>query len=164
MYDFCFRLKHLLVGILYAIPTSPFILKKWFFHLPLIFRSEDPCIISMTITCFHDDCILFEKSSGTFLYFIWKTLRHFSLKLPLHSSNWLTIPRTEMKLGAHVCYIVSMTTTTTNSLRHFCLKLLLHSSNLLTAAHMEVQHGMHIISMWTTGIFSAPFRRDSIVR
>ncbi|CAI8031924.1 hypothetical protein GBAR_LOCUS18081 [Geodia barretti] len=27
----------------------------------------------------------------------------------------------EVKLGAHVYYIVSMTTTTTNSLRHFSL-------------------------------------------
>ncbi|CAI7991087.1 hypothetical protein GBAR_LOCUS623 [Geodia barretti] len=60
----------------------------------------------------------------------------------------------EVKLCAQVDYIVSMTTTTTNSLRHFSLKLLLHSSNLLTAAHMEMKHGMHIISMTTTGIFS----------
>ncbi|CAI8002532.1 hypothetical protein GBAR_LOCUS3417 [Geodia barretti] len=60
----------------------------------------------------------------------------------------------EVKLGAHVCNIVSMTTTTTNSLRHFSLKFLLHSSNLLTAAHMEMKHGMHIVSMMTTGIFS----------
>ncbi|CAI8046736.1 hypothetical protein GBAR_LOCUS25841, partial [Geodia barretti] len=56
----------------------------------------------------------------------------------------------EVKLGAHVYYIVSMTTTTTNSLRYFCLKLLLHSSNLLTAAHLEMKHCMHIISMTTT--------------
>ncbi|CAI8031923.1 hypothetical protein GBAR_LOCUS18081, partial [Geodia barretti] len=59
------------------------------------------------------------------------SLRHFSLKLLLHSSNSLTVPRMEMKLVTHVCNIVSMTTTTTKSLRHFSLKLLLHSSNLL---------------------------------
>ena len=46
-------------------------------------------IISMTITCFHDDCILFEKASGN------------SLKLLLHSSNLLTVVRIEMKLGTH---------------------------------------------------------------
>ena len=65
-------------------------------------------IISIMITCFHDDCILFEKASG-------------SLKLLLHSSNMLTVARMEVKLGAHVFYIVSMTTTTTKSLRNFSL-------------------------------------------
>ena len=65
-------------------------------------------IISIMITCFHDDCILFEKASG-------------SLKLLLHSSNMLTVARMEVKLGAHVFYIVSMTTTTTKSLRDFSL-------------------------------------------
>ena len=59
----------------------------------------------------------------------------------------------EIKLGTHVCNIVSMTTITTNSLRHFSLKLLLHSSNLLMSAHMEMKHGMRIISVTTTGIF-----------
>ena len=62
-------------------------------------------IISMMITCFHDDCILFGKASG-------------SLN---HSSNMLTVARMEVKLGAHVFYIVSMTTTTTKSLRNFSL-------------------------------------------
>ena len=47
-----------------------------------------------------------------------------------------------VKLGAHVYYIVSMTTTTTNSLRHFSLKLLPHFSNLLTVARMEVKLGV----------------------
>ena len=58
----------------------------------------------------------------------------------------------EVKLGAHVCNIVSTTTTTTNSLRHFSLKLLLHSSNLLTVPRMEVKLGAHvyyIVSMMT---------------
>ncbi|CAI8041208.1 hypothetical protein GBAR_LOCUS22917, partial [Geodia barretti] len=99
-------------------------------------------IISMTITCFHDDSILFEKS-----------LRQFSLTPLLHSSNLLTVARMEVKLGAHVYYIVSMTTTTTNSLRHFSLKLLLHSSNSLTVPRMEMKLGTHvcnIVSMTTT--------------
>ena len=58
-----------------------------------------------------------------------------------------------VKLGVHVYYIVSMTTTTTNSLGHFSLKLLLHSSNSLTVPHMEMKLGTHacnIISMTTT--------------
>ena len=59
--------------------------------------------------------------------------------LLLHFSNLLTVAHMEVKLGAHVYYIVSMTTTTTNSLGHFSLKLLLHSSNLLTVARMEVK-------------------------
>ena len=37
MYDFCFQPKHLSCWypffIIYTIPTSPLILKKWFFHL-----------------------------------------------------------------------------------------------------------------------------------
>ena len=97
-------------------------------------------IISITMTCFHDDRILFEKSSGD------------SLKLLLHSSNLLTVARMEVKLGAHVYYIVSMATTTTNSLRHFSLKLLLHSSNLLTVALVEMKLGQNaydIVSMTT---------------
>ena len=44
-----------------------------------------------------------------------------SIKLLLHSSNLLTVAHMEVKLGAHVYYIVSMTTTTTNSLRQFSL-------------------------------------------
>ena len=44
----------------------------------------------------------------------------------------------EVKLGVHVYYIVSMTTT---SLRHFSLKLLLHSSNSLKVARMEMKLG-----------------------
>ena len=71
----------------------------------------------------------------------------FSLILLLHSSKSLTVPRMEMKLGTHMCNIVSMTTT--NSLRY----LVIHSSNLLTAAHMEMKLGTHayyIISMTTT--------------
>ena len=82
-----------------------------------------------------------------------KSLRQFSLKLLLHSSNLLIVAHMEVKLGAHVYYIVSMTTTTTTSLRHFSLKLLLHSSNLLTVARMEVKLGAHvyyIVSMATT--------------
>ena len=56
----------------------------------------------------------------------------------------------EVKLGAHVYYIFSMTTTTTNSVRHFSFNLLLHSS---TVARMEVTLGayvVYIISMTTT--------------
>ena len=53
----------------------------------------------MTITCFHDDCILFERASGNF------PLNYFS-------SNLLTVTRMDVKLGA---YIVSMTTKTTNT-------------------------------------------------
>ena len=61
----------------------------------------------------------------------------------------------EVKLGAHVYYIVSMTTTTTNSLRHFSLKLLLHSSNSNSpmVARIEMKPGMYayyIISMTIT--------------
>ena len=59
----------------------------------------------------------------------------------------------EVKLGAHVYYIVSMVTTSTNSLRHFSLKLRLVSPSLLTVAHMEVKLGAHvyyIVSMVTT--------------
>ena len=59
----------------------------------------------------------------------------------------------EVKLGAHVYYIVSMTTTTTNSLRHFSLKLLLHFSNFPMVARIEVKLGMYtyyIISMMIT--------------
>ena len=63
----------------------------------------------------------------------------------LHSSNLLIVERMEVKLGAHVYYIVSMTTTTTNSLRHLSLKLLLHSSNLLTVERMEVKLGAHVL-------------------
>ena len=86
-------------------------------------------IISTTITCFHDDRILFEKAPGAI-----------SLKILLHSSNLLTVARMEVKLGVHV---YSMTTTTSNSLKHFCLKVLLHSSNFLTVACMEVKLGRH---------------------
>ena len=82
------------------------------------------------------------------------SVRHFSLKLLLHSSNSLTVLRMEMKLGTHVCNIVSITITTTNSLRHFSLKLLLRSSNFLTASYMEMKHGMHIISVTTRHFFS----------
>ena len=64
----------------------------------------------------------------------------------IHSSNSLTVERMEVKLGAHVYYIVSMTTTITNSLRHFSLKLLLHSSNLLTVARVEVKLGVHVFT------------------
>ena len=38
-----------------------------------------------------------------------------------HSSNLLSVARLEVKLGAHVYYIVYMTTTTTNFFRHFSL-------------------------------------------
>ena len=99
-------------------------------------------IISMTITCFRDDHILFERS-----------LRQFSLTPLLQSSNLLIVAHMEMKLGTSVCNIVSMTTTTTNSVRHFSLKLLLHSSSLLFVALMEVKLGAHvyyIVSMTTT--------------
>ena len=56
----------------------------------------------------------------------------------------------EVKLGAQVYYIFSMTTTTTNSLRHFSVKLLLHS---LTVPRMEIKlstNACNIISMRTT--------------
>ena len=83
-----------------------------------------------------------EVKLGAHVYYIvsmttstTNSLRHFSLKLLLHSSNSLTVARMDVKLGAHVYYIVSMTTTTTNSLRHFSLKLLPHFSNLLTSTH-----------------------------
>ena len=82
-------------------------------------------IISMTITCFRHDHILFERS-----------LRQFSLTPLLQSSNLLIVAHMGMKLGTSVCNIVSMTTTTTNSVRHFSLKLLLHSSSLLFVALM----------------------------
>ena len=58
----------------------------------------------------------------------------------------------EVKLGAHVYAIVSMTTT---SLGHFSLELFLHTSNLLTLARMEVKLGAHvyaIVSMTTTSL------------
>ena len=67
-----------------------------------------------------------NKSLGSAMFpqIIWAR-QWYSLKLLLHSSNSLTVPRMEMKLGMHVYYIVSKTT---DSLRHFSLKLLLHSS------------------------------------
>ena len=77
--------------------------------------------IVMKITCFHDDRILFEKGSGNVL----------------HSLNILIVARMEVKIGSHVYYIVSMTTTTTNSL--------LHSS--LTVERMEVKLGAHMYYM-----------------
>ena len=74
-----------------------------------------------------------------------------SLKLLLHSSNLLTVAPMEVKLGAHVYYIVSMMTTTTNSLRHFSLKLHLHSSNSLIVARMKLDaHVYCIVSVTTT--------------
>ena len=81
------------------------------------------------------------KITGPTAYIMLPTLKR--LKLLLHSSNLLTVARMEVKLGAHVYYIVSMTTTTTNSLRHFSLKLLLRSSHLLTVARMEVRLGTY---------------------
>ena len=56
----------------------------------------------------------------------------------------------EVKLGAHVYYIVSMTITTTNSLRHLSLKILLHSSNLLTVALMEMKLGTNVYDIVST--------------
>ena len=100
---------------------------------------------------FHDDYMFPWRP-----HIVWKSLGQFSLKLLLHSSDLLTVTRMEVKLGAHVYYIVSMTTITRNSLRQYTLKLLLHSSNLLTAAHREMMLGTHayyIISMTTTSIF-----------
>ena len=67
-------------------------------------------------------------------------------------TNSLTVAREEVKLGVHVYYIVSMTTTT-NSLRLFSLKFLLHSSNSLKVPRTEMKLGTHafnIISMTTT--------------
>ena len=81
-------------------------------------------IISMTITCFHDDRLLLEKSHAIFIK---------------NSSNSLTVARMEVKLGAHVYYIVSMTTTT-NSLRH---KILLHSTNFPMLACIEMKLSMY---------------------
>ena len=52
-------------------------------------------IISMTITCFHDDHILFEKPQAIFF----KTTS--SLLKPANCSSH------ESELGAHVYYIVS---------------------------------------------------------
>ena len=45
--------------------------------------------ISMTITCFHGERILFEKASGKLLL------------LNIHSSNLLSVAHMEMKLGTH---------------------------------------------------------------
>ena len=47
-------------------------------------------IISMTITCFQDDRILFEKAPGNFI--------------KITSSNSLTVACMEVKLGAHVSF------------------------------------------------------------
>ena len=77
-------------------------------------------------------------------YIISMTITCFQAKLFLHSSNLLTVAGMEVELGAHMYYIVSITTTTTNSLRHFSLKILLRSSNSLTVARMEVKHGTHV--------------------
>ena len=38
-------------------------------------------------------------------------LRHFSLKILLHSSNFPMVARIEMKLGTYAYYIISMTIT-----------------------------------------------------
>ena len=67
---------------------------------------------------FHDDYMFPWRP-----HIVRKSLRQISSKLLLHSSNLLTVARMEVKLGAHVYYIVFKTTTTTNSLRHFSLKL-----------------------------------------
>ena len=66
-----------------------------------------------------------------------KSLRQFFFKLLLHSSNLLSIAHMEVKFCAHVYYIVSMTTTTTNSLRHLSLKF---TSSLLKLANCST-HG-----------------------
>ena len=67
------------------------------------------CIISMTITCFHDDRILFEMPQ-TILF---KTIYFFTPQ-----TCYITVARMEVKLVVYVYYIVFMTTTTTNSPRH----------------------------------------------
>ena len=56
--------------------------------------------IPMTISCFHDDCILFEKPQAIFF------------------SSLIKLANCSVKLGVHVYYIVSMTTTTTNNFSH----------------------------------------------
>ena len=46
-----------------------------------------------------------------------------------------------MKLGTHVYFSVSMTTTNKNGLGHFSLQLLLHFSKLQTIQYMKVKNG-----------------------
>ena len=80
------------------------------------------------------------------------SLRQFSLKSLLHFSNLPTMVLMEMKLCAHMYFIVSMTTVNKNSLRDFPLKLLLHFSNLQTMQCMELKLGTHVylnVSMTT---------------
>ena len=71
--------------------------------------------------------------------------RHFSLKILLHSSNLLTVARMEVKLGVHVYYIVSMTTTTPNSLRHF---------SKITSSLLKLSNGSTYIGMYAYYIIS----------
>ena len=76
----------------------------------------------------------------------------FLLLLP-HSSNSLTVPRMEMKLGTHACNIISMTTTLfEQQIGSGNCQLLLHFSNSLKVPCIEMKLGMHacyIISMTT---------------
>ena len=99
-----------------------------------------------------------EVKLGMYAYYHFRDdyMTAYCLKMPqaifFKTTSSLLIARIEVKLGADMYYIVSMTTTITNSLREFSLKLILHSSNLLTVARMEVKLGTHayyIISMTT---------------
>ena len=110
-------------------------------------------IIPMTILCFHDDRILFEKASTN-------SLRHVSLKSLLRSSNSPMVARIEVGMYTYVLYhshdnymFPWRTHFVWKSLREFSLKPLLHSSNLVIVARMEVKLGAHvycIVSMTTT--------------
>ena len=95
----------------------------------------------MTITCFHDNYILFEIASGI----------HFS-------SDLLMLTHMGMKFGTHACYFMSMTTTsfhdnhisrkTTNSFRN--LPSLLKLANGSTHGDETCMHAYDIVSMTTT--------------
>ena len=112
-------------------------------------------IISMAITCFHDNRILFEKPH--FLY--------------LHSSNLLTVSRMEVKLGTHAHYHDNSMRTTycSNSFRHFSSNLVYNGSThgdetwyacVLHHFHDKFMFPWRPHIVWTT---SNSFRHSSVL-
>ena len=94
-------------------------------------------IISMTITCFHDDRIMFVEA----IFFKTTLLLKLANCSTHGGETWYT------------CIIHRFHDNHNNKIIASVTKLLLHFSNLLTVARMEVKHGTHvyyIVSMMTT--------------
>ena len=81
--------------------------------------------------------------------------RHFSLNLLLHSSNFLMVARTEVKISTHGYYIISMTIIymfpwrlhivwTTNSLRQFSLTVCMEIETWYTCV-LHHFHNKHML-------------------